>query len=116
MRQAAMGQGRKGWTGWSPTGDSNEHVRLGPLIALLRRTPANQFSMQVHPELAGAKCLSAKHLDPLGLGIRHPRLPISDARASKFGMQLRGSRTFLDIDDWGRRSLNGSLRGTANQQ
>jgi hypothetical protein len=79
--------------GW----DSDEPVRLnhGPLIALPRRTPTNQFSMQVHPELAGAKCLSGKHLNAMDLGIRHPLLPISDAPASKFGKQLRGFRTFL---------------------
>jgi hypothetical protein len=60
----------------------------GQLIALPRPTPANQFSMQVHPELACAKCLSGKHLDAMDLGIRHPLLPISDAPASKFGKQL----------------------------
>jgi hypothetical protein len=75
--------------------DSDEPVRLdhGPLIALPRRRPANQFSMQVHPELAGAKCLSGKHLNARGLRIRHPLLPTSDAPASKFGKQLRGIRT-----------------------
>jgi hypothetical protein len=77
--------------------NSDVHVRLdhGQWIALPRRTPTNQFSMQVHPELAGAKCLSGKHLNAMGLGFRHPLLPISDAPASKFGKQLRGFRTFL---------------------
>jgi hypothetical protein len=62
----------------------------GQSTELPRRTGANQFSMQVHPELASAKGLSAKRLNGSGPWNRCPLPPISDAPASRLRKPLRG--------------------------